>query len=137
MMLTFRQMPNGEQKPDDVEQIEPCSALALLQNSDGQRLMKSNSRYQASHLNCLPPEIDRPPAAGFREDPTLQNPKDSQSGKRAASIRKFPSRALTAALRGGPSSSARQLVLSLIAGFQVVRQMNGVSARPGPSRRRS
>jgi len=50
MMLTFRQMPNGEQKPDDVEQIEPCSALALLQNSDGQRLMKSNSRYQASHV---------------------------------------------------------------------------------------
>ncbi len=46
--------------------------------------MKSNSRYQASHVNCLPPEIDRPPAAGFREDPTLQNPKDSQSSKRAA-----------------------------------------------------
>src|SRR5260370_882009 len=48
--------------------------------------MKSNSRYQASHVNCLPPEIDRPPAAGFREDPTLQNPKDSQSSKRAARI---------------------------------------------------
>src|SRR6266852_5095765 len=48
--------------------------------------MKSNSRYQASHVNCLPHEIDRPPAPGYREDPTLQNPKDSQSSKRAASI---------------------------------------------------
>ena len=48
--------------------------------------MKSNSRYEASHVNCLPPEIDRPPAAAFREDPTLQNPKDSQSSKRAARI---------------------------------------------------
>ena len=80
--------------------------------------MKSNSRYQASHVNCWLPEIDRPPAAAFREDPTLQNPKDSQSSKRAARIAREQTeisiKGADRPLRGAPTSSARQLVLSLI-----------------------
>ena len=42
MMLTFRQMPNGEQKPDEVEQSNLCSALALL---SAENLDRSIWRY--------------------------------------------------------------------------------------------
>ncbi len=99
--------------------------------------MKSNSRYQASHVNCLPPEIDRPPAAGFREDPTLQNPKDSQSSKRAARIaRKQTEISIKGADRRFKRSARVQRAtagaLPHSLAFQVMRQMN--ESRPGRGR---